>query len=487
MRTIKALVCLSVGPPLRTIGRNLGVFLSPSDLSTQSTSSSSARRWSSRHNWTGPVWLAVYVGLVVAPIVVVLVGRAPAGVDFWWNLAMALGLAGLSMMGIQFALTARIRQATAPFGADLVYVFHRYLALIGFALVGGHFLILYVGYGHALGSLDPRVAAWEMTAARVALVAFGLAVVTAEFRKILRIPYGLWRYLHVALALIGLFAAIAHVIGTGRLSQTPATLLLWMAMTAFWMGLIVWLRVVKPFGLKHRPYKVVALHEERGGAWTIALEPDGWAGMTDFSPGQFAWLNLSGSPMALEDHPFSISSSPTLLPRVEMTIKALGDFTATIPDIPIGKTAWIDGPFGAFTSDRYPDAEGLVFIAGGIGVTPIISMLRTLADREDRRPLWLFYANPDWEAVAFRDEIDALSTRLDLKVVHVIEEPPEDFAGEAGLLDRKILEANLPDQDRQGLHYFLCGPVPLTSAAEDALHDLGIPASHVRTELFELT
>lgn len=460
--------------------------MSPSDPHSRSRFSRAARRWSERHVWTGPVWLIVYVTLVAAPMVTVLVGRMPAGVEFWWNLSMALGLAGLSMMGIQFALTARIRQATAPFGADLVYVFHRYLALIGLALVGGHFLILYVGYGQSLGSLDPRVAAWEMTAGRVALVAFGLAVVTTEFRKTLRIPYGPWRYLHVALALIGLFAAIAHVVGTGRLSQTPATLALWAAMTVFWMGLIVWLRVVKPFGLGRYPYKVVSLHEERGGAWTIALEPDDWAGIADFSPGQFAWLNLSGSPMALEDHPFSISSSPARLPRIEMTIKALGDFTATLPSVPIGRAAWIDGPFGAFTSDRYPEAEGLVFIAGGIGITPVISMLRTLADRKDQRPLWLFYANPDWETVAFREEIDVLATCLALTVVHVVEEPAEGFTGATGRLDETILKAHLPDPKEQAFRYFLCGPVPMTEAAEAALDALGVPASHVRTELFEL-
>lgn len=445
-----------------------------------------ARRWSARHHWTAPAWLAVYIALVAAPIVTILIGRPPAGVAFWWNLSMALGLAALSMMGIQFALTARIRQATAPFGADLVYVFHRYLALIGFALVGGHFFILYVGYGQALGSLDPRVAAWEMTVGRIAFVAFGLAVVTSEFRKTLRIPYGPWRYLHVGLALTGLLTAIAHVAGTGRLSQTPLALALWAALTVFWMGLILWLRLVKPFALRKRPYRVVSLHEEKGGAWTIALEPDGWTGLADFSPGQFAWLNLSGSPVALEDHPFSISSSPTRLPRIEMTIKALGDFSAAVSSTPIGQTAWIDGPFGAFTSDRYPDAEGLVFVAGGIGITPVISMLRTLADRHDTRPLSLFYANTDWDNVAFRDEIEHLKTRLALTVIHILEEAPEEFDGVTGRLDEEVLHEYLPVKERDRFHYFLCGPVPLTEAAERGLANLGVPAPQIRTELFEI-
>jgi predicted ferric reductase len=416
----------------------------------------------------------------------VLLSPAPRGVEFAWNLAMALGLAGLSMMSIQFALTARIRAATAPFGADLVYVFHRYLALIGFSLVGLHFLILWLFYSDALGSLDPRVAAWELTVARIALVAFGLAVVTAEFRKTLRLEYGLWRYLHVGLAIIGLITAIAHVVGTGRLAQMSPGTALWAAMTAFWLGMVIWLRLARPWRLQHRPYEVVEVREERGGAWTLALMPRGEPTIPDFSPGQFAWLSLSSSPWALQDHPFSISSSPALLPRVELTIKPLGDFTATIGDVPVGQTAWLDGPFGVFSIDRYPEAPGFVYVAGGIGITPVMSMLRALADRGDRRPLWLFYANPEWDSVAFREELEDLRSRLDLTIIHIVEEPSPAHAGPTGLLDEAILSQHLPEQRPTGFRYFLCGPVPLTAAVEAALVDMGVTRSHIRTELFEL-
>jgi predicted ferric reductase len=426
------------------------------------------------------------MALVATPSLVVFIGRPASGVSFWWDFSMGLGLAGMSMIGIQFALTARLRRATAPFGADLVYVFHRYLALIGFALIFSHFAILWLFYNDALGSLDPRIAAWEMTSARVALGAFALAVVTSEFRKTLRLNYGAWRYLHVALALTGLAAAIAHVIGTGRLTQSPVTLALWFSMTAFWAGIVVWMRLVKPWRQQSRPYRVTEVRAERGEAWTLAMEPDGWPGISGFSPGQFAWLSLATSPFALKDHPFSISSTPQDLPRVEMTIKALGDFTREIANTPVGRRAWLDGPFGVFTSDRYPQALGLVFIAGGIGITPVMSMLRTLAASGDRRPIWLFYANPDWEGVTFRDEIDALAAQLQISVIHIVEKPPPGFDGEAGLLDESLLRRHLSHPQLSAFRYFLCGPVPLTEAAERGLSALGVPESHIRTELFEL-
>lgn len=444
------------------------------------------RRRAGGHVRAAFIWLAIYLALVGTPILAVFLGRPAAGVAFWWDFSMGLGLAGVSMMGVQFALTARIRWATAPFGADLVYVFHRYLALLGFGLAFSHFAILWLFYGEALGSLDPRVAAWELTAARIALVAFGLAVLTSEFRKTLRLDYGHRRYLHVVLALVGLAAAIAHVIGAGRLAEAPVSLAVWVSMTAFWAGIVVWMRLVKPWSRRSQPYRVAEVRKERGEAWTLALEPDGWPGLKGFSPGQFAWLSLARSPFALSDHPFSISSTPQALPRIEMTIKALGDFTGTIADTPVGRRAWLDGPFGVFTFDRYADAPGLVFIAGGIGITPVMSMLRALAGAGDKRPIWLFYGNPDWESITFREEIEALSGRLNVSVVHVLENPPDGFEGETGFLDENLLRQRLAHPQLSEFRCFLCGPVPLTDVAERGLSRLGVPDSHIRTELFEL-
>lgn len=127
-----------------------------------------------------------------------------------------------------------------------------------------------------------------------------------------------------------------------------------------------------------------------------------------YSPGQFAWLSLRASPFALQEHPFSISSSPTGAGPLQFTIKELGDFTSTIGAIKVGEVAYVDGPYGNFSIDAHPVASGYVFVAGGVGIAPIISMLRALADRGEQRPLWLFYGNRRWEGVVFRAELDAL-------------------------------------------------------------------------------
>jgi predicted ferric reductase len=217
--------------------------------------------------------------------------------------------------------------------------------------------------------------------------------------------------------------------------------------------------------------------------WTLALRPESAAPLR-FAPGQFAWLTLRSSPFAMREHPFSIASSAERGDRVEVSIKAIGDFTSTIKDVKVGETAWIDAPYGTFSIDDQPDAHGYAFVAGGIGVAPIMSTLRTLADRGDRRPLVLFYGNRVWDRVAFREELEGLYARLNLKVVHVLLEPPADWPGERGFISEDVLMRHLPPE-RHLFHCFLCGPTPMTTSVEHSLAALGIPAAQVHSEIFD--
>ncbi|MBN1439446.1 MAG: hypothetical protein JW929_08560 [Anaerolineales bacterium] len=147
----------------------------------------------------------------------------------------------------------------------------------------------------------------------------------------------------------------------------------------------------------------------------------------------------------------------------------------------------MDGPFGHFSVDRHPDAEQFVFIAGGVGITPIISMLRTLAQRGEQRPLTLLYANRDWESVTFREEIGRMPETLALKVVHVLEKPPAEWDGETGFITREILERHLPKtRRRNAVEVFVCGPRPMMDAVERALAAQGFPPGDYHSEQFDL-
>jgi predicted ferric reductase len=429
-------------------------------------------------------WIALYLAVVAAPLLVLLLSDVPPGVEFWWDLSKALGFAAISMIGMQFALTARFRAAAAPFGIDIVYFLHRYLAIAAVALAFTHFAILWLFYQDALGVLNPLKAPWYMTSGRVALAAFVLAVVTSEWRERLGLEYGFWRLLHIVLAMLGFMAGIAHILGVGYYTKAPLTRALWLSMTLSWVALIVWVRVIRPAFQKRRPYRVREVRKEAEEAWTLVLEPDGHRGLDGFQAGQFAWLTLRASPFAIKEHPFSLSSAPQQLPLVEMTIRELGDFTGSIPTVSEGERAYLDGPFGIFSHQRLPAAPGFVFIVGGVGITPVISMLRAMAHADERRPLWLYYANPVLEQVLFKDELDGLAQKLDLSLIHILQEPPEDWSGESGMLTKDVLDGVLPQDGRAALHYFLCGPPPMLDAAEQHLRDLKVPRRHLHVEIF---
>jgi predicted ferric reductase len=432
---------------------------------------------------SSPLWLLVYLALVFVPLLVLLSGEPPRSSGFWWDFSMLLGYAGLSMMGVQFALTARFRRASAPFGIDLIYYFHRYLAVIAFLLILAHVALVMWLYPQAGGPADPRVAPWYMTAGRIAVLLFALVIVTSLWRKPLRIGYDGWRLWHGILSTLALLLSVAHVVGSAHYLNEPLKRWVWIALALFWVGLIVWVRLVRPWLVLRRPWRVVEVRREAGRTWTLVLEPEGHAGL-DFHPGQFAWLSLGRSPYALKEHPFSIASAPGGA-RVEFAIKELGDFTNRIGETPVGQVGYVDGPYGNFSIDRHPRAAGYVFIAGGVGAAPVMSMLRALAARGDGRPHLLFYGNRVLEIAAFREELDAISRGIDLKVIDVLTEPPEGWQGETGYVGREVLDRHLP-ANRDELQYFVCGPTPMIRLAEHSLHVLGVPLSKVHSEIFDL-
>jgi predicted ferric reductase len=220
-----------------------------------------------------------------------------------------------------------------------------------------------------------------------------------------------------------------------------------------------------------------AREHDHAGAETAAA--DGFR----FEPGQFAWFAIGRSPFSLTQHPFSFSSSAER-EEVEVAVKALGDFTSGVHALEPGTTVYVDGPHGVFSMDQ-DEGPGFGFLAGGVGIAGLISMVRTMADRGDVRPAVLVYANRDWEGVAFREELEALQGRLDLTVVHVLEHPPEGWTGESGYVTADVLQRHLPPGYRR-FQYFICGPDPMMDAAEAALVQLGVPAERVHTERFDM-
>jgi predicted ferric reductase len=434
-----------------------------------------------RYAVRGTAWVAVYLLFILAPLFVLLAGSLPPARDFWTEFAVALGYSGLAMMGLQFGLTARFRYVTEPWGEDVIYHFHRQISLIAVGLVVTHALILFVTRPEMLAPLNFIQAPWSARFAVVSIIAVIALVVMALWRVRLNISYEAWHLTHIALAVLAILAGILHMVASGFYLVDPGKRALWIGLTIFWIGLLLYVRLVKPLFMLRRPYRVTEVRRERGDTSTLVMQPDGHRGFR-FSPGQFGWLTMWGSPFKITGHPFSFSSSAAVTDgRVEMSIRNLGDFTSAIHKVPVGQRVYLDGPYGAFTIGNPADMH--VLIAGGVGITPMMSMIRTLADRSDPRPAILFYGSRDWESITFREELEALKARLNLTVVHVLANPSAGWTGEQGFITGDVFKRHLapPYADHE---YFICGPDVMMDAIEKALGEMNVPLSKYHSERY---
>jgi 3-phenylpropionate/trans-cinnamate dioxygenase ferredoxin reductase subunit len=430
------------------------------------------------------LWILVYLFLTLFPLLVLVLHPAPSGRGFWIEFSVALGFIGLAMMALQFVLTARVNRIESSYGVDILIQFHRYTSLVAFVVVLVHPIILFIVQPETLQLLNFPQAPWRARMAVLGTLAFLTMVITTIWRKQLKIPYEPWRASHTLLSVLAVGLGFGHAVGVGNYLGLFWKAVLWTGIMLVSLWLIIYVRLVKPWLMTKKPYVVEEVIPQQGDVWTLALRPLGHQGFT-FQPGQFAWLTLNITPLSMREHPFSMSSSGDRADRLEFGIKALGDFTSRIKDVQPGTKAYLDGPYGVFTTDRYWDSAGFVLIAGGVGITPIFSILLTATERQDDRPFLLIYAASSWDDVTYQDELEALKETLDLTIVYVLRRAHDNWAGETGYVDQALLEKHIP-QHRGSRHYFVCAAPVMMDAVERALFELEVPVTNVHMEHFNL-
>jgi predicted ferric reductase len=428
----------------------------------------------------GIAWLGVFIGICLAPLAFALMSTNQPGQGFWTDFSVALGFVGLSLMGIEFALVARIKAVAEPFGTDAVIDFHRQIGYTGLI-----FVLIHVALSADWSQANPL--APSNTPARVwfggiAAAALVILVASSVWRGRLRLSYEVWQVLHTVLAVIAVVAALVHILLVDYYVNSIWKQVLWSIMTAAFVWLLLWVRVLRPVRIRRRPWTVERVTPERDRTTVLTLRPVGHDGIR-FEPGQFGWILVGKSPFSVTSHPFSFCSSAEMNGSLEVAIKAAGDFTSSVATVEPGTEVYVDGPHGVFSIDQYEGA-GFCLIAGGVGIAPALSMIDTLADRADARPVVLFAGNRNWDSIILRERVDELATRLNLTVVHILEQPPPDWTGETGYLDADILARHLPAGFRR-FQFFACGPTPMLHAVENALAGIGAPADRVHTERFD--
>jgi predicted ferric reductase len=434
----------------------------------------------------GLLWSGLYALAVLVPL------AAAAGLDpldeprpFALELGVGLGFAAFAVIALELVLVSRLRLASELFGTDVLMLFHRWMGIAALVLVLAH-AVLSAAAGPGLAALNPLAVGGSLRLGTLSGLAVVLLVASSLLRRRIGLAYERWQTLHLVGTTLAAAGMLAHAVTAGGYSRSPALRVVLVAYAALFFGMLLRYRVVRPLLLARRPWEVVENRDEGADTRTLVLRPAGGPGFA-FRAGQFAWLVTGRSPLLSEQHPITISSSAERAPDapLELTIKALGDWSReTVPALRTGARVWLDGPFGAFTPERFP-FETLVLVAGGVGVTPMRSILATMRDRGDRRPVVLVYAASRPERAIWEAELARLERELPLRVVRVWEEPPPGWEGERGFVTAEVLRRLLP-ADRSSVQVFVCGPGPMMDALERALVELGVPPGRVQTERFDM-
>ncbi len=204
-----------------------------------------------------------------------------------------------------------------------------------------------------------------------------------------------------------------------------------------------------------------------------------------FQAGQWYAITIP-SPDGPLDHHFSHADSPTES-FIELTTRLTGSsFKKALDALPIGAEVEIEGPYGHFLFAY--ERPRLAFLTGGIGVTPVRSMLRYLADTggEKRVPgqeLVVFYGSMTEDGIVYKEEFDWFEKVIPgLRVVHVITKPTESWRGYSGFLTAGVIRAELADVT--AWTYYVVGPPPMVAAMNKVMEELGVPADQVVVESF---
>jgi ferredoxin-NADP reductase len=204
-----------------------------------------------------------------------------------------------------------------------------------------------------------------------------------------------------------------------------------------------------------------------------------------FQAGQWYTVAIPSPEGPLDRH-FSHADSPTE-PFIELTTRLTGsDFKKVLDSLPLGSEVEIEGPYGHFLFGY--ETPKIAFLTGGIGVTPVRSMLRYLADtggtgRIEGQELVVFYGSMTEDGIVYKSEFDEFELKIvGLRVVHVITNPTESWKGYGGFITADIIRAELADPGVWT--YYISGPPPMITAMQKVMDQLEIPKAQTVVESF---
>jgi predicted ferric reductase len=394
------------------------------------------------------------------------------------------GLLGTYLVLVQLLLVARLPGLERRFGLDQLTIWHRRNGRLCLTLLLAHAGLITVGY-----SLAARVSLLRegqqllttfpgmLTATTGLLILVGVVVVSVRIvRRGLR--YETWYFVHLY-TYLGLALSFSHQLATGRaFAGDPVARGYWYAIWGSTLAVLIVFRLGRPLlvALRHR-IRVDEVVDEAPGVISITMTGRRLERL-GARPGQFFLWRFLTRDRWHEAHPFSLSAAPDGR-SLRITVKALGEYTAHLRTLRPGTRVIAEGPYGAFTDERRR-GRGAVFIAGGIGITPIRAILEDT--RAWRGAVTVLYRAVRADELLFRHELETIADQRGIDLHYVL----GDHRGPAArdLLAPQHLRSLVPALERRDV--FVCGPPAMAEATERSLRAAGVPRRQIHTERFAL-
>ncbi|MGH3158128.1 MAG: ferredoxin reductase family protein, partial [Streptosporangiaceae bacterium] len=389
------------------------------------------------------------------------------------------GLVGTYLALMMVLLVSRIPFVERVLGQDGLLHWHRRLAPWPIGLLVAHAVFITVGYAqaartglwHQAGQLLTQYPDVLIATAGLGLMCTAGAISIGAVRR--RVRRETWWSVHLFMYL-AIALSFAHVLVLGpAFVGHPLTQLVWWVVWLATAGLVLAYRIGLPVvrSLRHR-LRVVEVRPEGPGVVSVICTGRRLDRLA-VSGGQFFFWRFLTRGLWWQAHPYSLSALPQP-PYLRLTVKSLGDQSASMARLRPGTRVAVEGPYGAFTRDAQ-QRLGAVLIAGGIGVTALRALLEDLPERAAPVVI-LRAAHP-------RDLVLAAEVR---ELTRVKQGSYHELTGgrDQASIDAGALRSLVPDLDRRDV--FVCGPEGFVASVAGLAKRLGVPAGAIHHEAFAL-
>jgi predicted ferric reductase len=411
---------------------------------------------------------------------------------FFYNVFTLSSLKSINALFYQigkfFGLLAFLFLSLLIFSGDMARYFDRFWGLdriIKFQRKFSYFTLIFVLLHPIFFILADRIVLYytipdftflPLAFGIMSLYIFILVMIASKMYK--RISYYYWQYIHIVTYLL-FFFSLYHALFWGSDSGKLIIRIIFFAITTLVLLGIIYRTHYKLFKKSYLG-QLVEIKEDSSDIFTVRVLLNR---SMSYTAGQFCFLRINKNKLYAR-HPFTIASSPKE-EILSFSIKNTGRFTKTLKNMEIGEKIFLDGPFGLFTLKNKENYK-IVFIAGGIGITPFVSMLkdRNSGSRNINQKITLFYSARKMENLIYKDFFNGIKDSYFTPVFILSHEERQDYQElcQYGILNRDLMQKYVTD-DEETL-YFICGPESMKEAIVRDLSSRKVPRKRIFIEDF---